>query len=170
MAVFGGATKDFKWVLLGSIMTRRFLNESYHLLRVLDAYSWYSVYPKKTFDDYVTHLEKDDFRHYYGDVLGMMLDNLNSAILERAVSDACTVMGVQPRTGYLCPSLTKGLGRIKGFVTYIEKEVIPWIKSLRSAREGIALLPSICWRFPHRAARDEWRRGWCFSTLPPQLG
>ena len=96
--------------------------------------------------DYIRHLEKDNFKHYYGDVLGLMLDNLNSAILERAVSDACTVMRVQPRTGYLCPSLTKGLGRIKGFATYIEKEVIPWIKSLKSAREGIALLPSICGR------------------------
>ena len=144
MAVFGGATKDFRWVLLGSIMARRFLNESYHLLLVLDAYGWYSVYPHKTIDAYVTHLENDDFRHYYGDILGIMLDDLDSAILQRAVSDACAIMGVQPRTGYLCPSLTKGLDRIEGFVTYIEKEVIPWIKSLTSAREGMALLPRVC--------------------------
>ena len=77
----------------------------------------------------------------------MMLDGLDSAVLQRAVSDACTIMSVQPRTDYLRPPLTKGMGRVEGFVTYIEKEVVPWIKKLKklkSPREAMALLPNVC--------------------------
>ena len=73
-----------------------------------------------------------------------MLSSLDSAILERAVEDSIQIMGVQPRTGYLCGPLARGSNRVEGFVTYVRDHVVPWVNKMRSLREARALLPSIC--------------------------
>ena len=107
LAICGSNNKDFKVTLLACIMARRFLNESSHLLLVLEGYQFYTHNPRADSSGFIRFVGDAEFSHSYAHVVESMLQTFNSRALACAVKDTIQIMGVQPRTGYLCGPLQK---------------------------------------------------------------
>ena len=141
VAVFGGINQNFKVPLLASIMARRFLNEAAHLLLTLEAYQFYTNDHNADISGFVEYLSANEFAPSYAHVIESLLSNFQPAALRKAVSSACQIMGVQPRTGYVCGPLMNNNSRIEGFVEFIA-EALPWVNARRSHEEAVSMLPN----------------------------
>ena len=140
VAVFDEPNQNFKVALLASIMARKFLNEAAHLLLALEGYQFYTNNHNADISGFVKYLSANEFAPSYAHVIESMLSNFQATALHKAVSTACEIMGVQPRTGYDCGPIKNNKSRIEGFVELIS-DVVPWINARRSPEEAMAILP-----------------------------
>lgn len=139
----GGMTKNFQTVLFGAIICRRLFNEGCHMLLLLDAYEYYGAYPRRRcLSAYAKHVSTDGFLPSYRTTLQSMLDGYDEERFLWAANMTVEIMGIQPRTGYICPPVLSGKDRLQDMAKYLPG-VIARLQKQPSLQSALTFLPEV---------------------------
>lgn len=94
-------------------------------------------------EEYVFRLHKHGLQPYYDGVIRHMIARCDLVTVAWSLENTFALMGVQSRTGYLCPVVKHGYAsRVVAFAEYLG-DVVAWVKERKSMRECIMLLREV---------------------------